>query len=102
MITSVVNNAYVGPTDKSEDHASVKPVDMLSYFFKMFIDENSKVLDPTCGSGTALSSALAARRWSARGRVGECWAAFTSHSFATKGAIATTGASSCLSVLFAI
>ena len=43
---TVVDNAYVGPTDKSEDHASVKPVDMLSYFFKMFIDEMTRLAGP--------------------------------------------------------
>lgn len=30
---------------------------MLRHFFRMFVDENSKVLDPTCGSGSALRAA---------------------------------------------
>lgn len=52
-----VDNAYVGGIDRSADHASVKSEVMLRHFFRMFVDENSKVLDPTCGSGTALRAA---------------------------------------------
>jgi DNA modification methylase len=56
-IVTLKPNAYVGGTDKSEDHPTAKPYAMLREFFPMFIDENSKVLDPTCGSGTALRAA---------------------------------------------
>jgi DNA modification methylase len=52
-----VANAYVGPTDRSADHPSAKPEAMLREFFEMFVDEKSKVLDPTCGSGSALRAA---------------------------------------------
>ena len=36
---------------------SAKPEPVLRHFFRMFVDENSTVLDPTCGSGTALRAA---------------------------------------------
>jgi hypothetical protein len=57
VIVSSVDNAYVGPTDKSEDHPTAKSKAMLCHFFRMFVDENTKMLDPTCGSGTALRAA---------------------------------------------
>jgi len=56
-IVSAVSNAYGAPTDRSIDHMSPKPEPVLHYFFRMFIDKNSYVLDPTCGSGTALCAA---------------------------------------------
>jgi ParB-like chromosome segregation protein Spo0J len=56
LIVSSVANLYPAPTDSSQ-HISAKPEPMLRHFFRMFVDENSKVLDPTCGSGTALRAA---------------------------------------------
>jgi DNA modification methylase len=38
-------------------HRSQKPLAVLSHFFQMFVDDTSLVLDPTCGSGTALIAA---------------------------------------------
>jgi DNA modification methylase len=35
----------------------VKPEAILRHFFEMFVDENTLMLDPTCGSGTALRAA---------------------------------------------
>lgn len=35
-------------------HRSQKPLAVLDHFFSMFVDESSKVLDPTAGSGTSL------------------------------------------------
>jgi hypothetical protein len=55
-IVSSVGNAYAAPTD-GRQHVSVKPEPVLRHFFRMFIDENSTVLDPTCGSGSALRAA---------------------------------------------
>jgi hypothetical protein len=55
-ILTPVANAYAGPTDGS-GHPSAKPKDMLGHFFEMFVDENTRMLDPTCGSGTALCAA---------------------------------------------
>lgn len=55
-IISAVSNAISAPTDRGF-HMSVKPEPVLRHFFRMFIDENSVVLDPTCGSGSALRAA---------------------------------------------
>lgn len=57
VIANSVANAYFAPTDKTADHPSAKPEDMLRHFFRMFVDDKSKVLDPTCGSGSALRAA---------------------------------------------
>jgi hypothetical protein len=56
-ILTPIANAYFGPTDGSADHLSPKPKDMLSHFFEMFVDVNTRMLDPTCGSGTSLRAA---------------------------------------------
>jgi DNA modification methylase len=55
-IVSSVANAYAAPTDRAQ-HMSTKPEPVLRHFFRMFVDENSTVLDPTCGSGSALRAA---------------------------------------------
>lgn len=55
-IVKAVSNAYGAPTDKSL-HPSTKPEPMLRHFFQMFVDENTRILDPTCGSGAALRAA---------------------------------------------
>ena len=62
-IISPIANLYACPTSKSI-HPSEKPEPMLKHFFRMFIDDYSEVLDPTCGSGTAIRAAmeLGARR----------------------------------------
>lgn len=56
LIIRAVSNAYGSPSTK-EIHQSEKPEPMLRHFFSMFVDENSRVLDPTCGSGTSLRAA---------------------------------------------
>ena len=56
-IITPVSNAYACPTSKSF-HASEKPEPMLRHFFRMFVDGYSEVLDPTCGSGTAVRAAF--------------------------------------------
>lgn len=43
--------------DDDRIHRSQKPLPVLSHFFDMFVDEHSRVLDPTCGSGTSLIAA---------------------------------------------
>jgi hypothetical protein len=58
-IVQAVANSYSAPSDRSI-HMSVKPVPVLRHFFRMFVDTNSIVLDPTCGSGSALRAADAA------------------------------------------
>lgn len=52
-IVRSVANAYSGPTTK-KFHMSEKPYAMLSHFFRMFVDESTVMLDPTCGSGMAI------------------------------------------------
>lgn len=57
-IISAVNNAYPAPTAGAEGiHISEKPEPMLRHFFRMVVDENTAILDPTCGSGSALRAA---------------------------------------------
>jgi hypothetical protein len=56
VLTASGVNACSAPTDTS-DHPTAKPYDMLRKFFPMFVDENTKMLDPTCGSGTSLRAA---------------------------------------------
>lgn len=55
-IVRAKSNAYSSPTD-SKFHMSTKPEPMLRYFFEMLVDENTVLLDPTCGSGSALRAA---------------------------------------------
>jgi len=55
-IVRAVANAYSAPT-VSERHMSEKPEPMLRHFFRMLVDENTVMLDPTCGSGSALRAA---------------------------------------------
>lgn len=56
LIVKPVGNAYAAPTDK-EWHTSTKTESMLRFFFQMFVDETTRLLDPTCGSGSALRAA---------------------------------------------
>lgn len=55
-IIKATSDTYGSPTDK-EYHVSTKAVPMLRYFFQMFVDQNTRLLDPTCGSGAALRAA---------------------------------------------
>jgi hypothetical protein len=59
-IVQSVSNAIAKLTDRS-DHMSIKPEPVLDHFFRMFVDESTAMLDPTCGSGTALRAAEARR-----------------------------------------
>jgi len=56
QIVRIVGDAYSAPTDKRH-HISCKPEPMLKHFMQMLVDEHSRVLDPTCGSGSALRAA---------------------------------------------
>lgn len=58
QIAKLKSDAYSAPTDKSI-HVSAKPEVMLKHFMEMFVDENTNMLDPTCGSGTSLRAAEA-------------------------------------------
>ncbi|KKN65212.1 hypothetical protein LCGC14_0483880 [marine sediment metagenome] len=59
IIRPTVNGHWSSSGRRSEAlHVSSKPAEMLRDFTRMFIDSDSIVLDPTCGSGTALEVAL--------------------------------------------
>lgn len=51
-----ISNSVSSPSQRDE-HMSIKPEAMLSTFFRMFVDQNTIMLDPTCGSGGALRAA---------------------------------------------
>lgn len=55
-IIKSVSDVYGAPTSK-EIHQSEKPEPMLRYFMQMFVDETTRMLDPTCGSATSLRAA---------------------------------------------
>jgi ParB-like chromosome segregation protein Spo0J len=56
LIVKAVANSYAGATDR-EHHPSTKPEPMLRHFMTMLVDENTTMLDPTCGAGSALRAA---------------------------------------------
>lgn len=55
-IIKAVSNAIYTPQGK-KSHLSEKPVAVFEHFFQMLVDENTRILDPTCGSGNALAVA---------------------------------------------
>ena len=55
-IVRAVANGYSAPTVRDR-HMSEKPESVLRHFFSMLVDENTVMLDPTCGSGSALRAA---------------------------------------------
>lgn len=55
-MVGAVANAYAAPTVRDR-HMSEKPEPVLNHFFRMLVDEHTRLLDPTCGSGSALRSA---------------------------------------------
>ena len=57
-IVRPTSNSISSPSQRDE-HMSIKPEAMLSGFFRMFVDSNTILLDPTCGSGGALRAAEA-------------------------------------------
>lgn len=58
LIAKAVSNWYGCQTDKKY-HPSTKPLSMLEHFFTMFVDESTRMLDPTCGSGSSIRAAEA-------------------------------------------
>jgi len=58
FLVQPVADSWSGPATKESGHVSEKPVPMLSHFFRMFVDEHTRMLDPTAGSFTSLSTAL--------------------------------------------
>ena len=59
-LRQAVANIVDSPTIKSF-HASEKPLGVLNHFFKALCDSSSRVLDPTCGSGTSIRAAANAK-----------------------------------------
>jgi len=56
VVVRSVSDTHGAATSK-EVHQSEKPEPMLRHFFSMFVDEHTRMLDPTCGSGTSLRAA---------------------------------------------
>jgi ParB/RepB/Spo0J family partition protein len=55
-LVRLASNAYGAPKEASS-HPSTKPEAMLRHFLGMVCDANTRLLDPTCGSGSALRAA---------------------------------------------
>jgi ParB family chromosome partitioning protein len=57
-VVSAVSNSIALPSDRAtRDHLSHKPLPVLQHFFRMLVDDSTTLLDPTCGSGTAIRAA---------------------------------------------
>lgn len=56
QVVQIVGDAVAASTDKRW-HISTKPEGMLRHFFTMLVDESTSLLDPTCGSGSAIRAA---------------------------------------------
>ena len=56
LIVRAASNAYAAPTGV-KSHQSEKPEPVLRHFMQMFVDTHTKLLDPTCGSGSSLRAA---------------------------------------------
>lgn len=54
-----INNASISSPKKVpvKLHRSQKHLPVLSHFFSMFVDSSTRMLDPTCGSGTSVLAA---------------------------------------------
>lgn len=57
FVVSPVSNSFAAPGGGKELHMNEKPVVMLRHFMRMFVDENTRMLDPTCGSANAVKAA---------------------------------------------
>ncbi len=67
-VAKVKADIYGAPTVREPNaHASEKPQPMLQHFFEMYVDEYTRMLDPTCGSGSSVRAALALGAGSALG-----------------------------------
>lgn len=53
-----LENDHIAANLDEKLHMSQKPIKVLTHLLSMFIDEHTAVLDPTCGSGSALNAAL--------------------------------------------
>jgi len=55
-VAKIISNIIAAPATK-HFHASEKPRAVLDKLLSAFVDDSSRVLDPTCGSGTAIQAA---------------------------------------------
>jgi ParB/RepB/Spo0J family partition protein len=58
LLVKPVSNAISAQTNK-EFHPHTKPEPVLKHFLQMFVDNNTRMLDPTCGGGSSLRAAEA-------------------------------------------
>ena len=59
FIVRPVSNSTSHPRGAAtSEHISAKPLPVVEHFLSMLVDENTDVLDPTCGSGTAVAAAI--------------------------------------------
>jgi hypothetical protein len=56
VLVQPLANAYNAPTARAL-HPSAKPEPVLRHFFRMFVDDTTRMLDPTCGGGSSLRAA---------------------------------------------
>lgn len=56
LIIRAVSNTHSSPPDRKL-HPSAKPEPMLRHFMSMFVDNGTRMLDPTCGSASSLRAA---------------------------------------------
>lgn len=58
QIAKLENDHFACPLEDSKLHLNQKPVAMLKHFLTLVVDEHTALLDPTCGSGSALTAAM--------------------------------------------
>lgn len=58
LIAPLPNCVAERANKRHAQHTSEKPEAMLRQFFKMLVDSQTRVFDPTCGSGSALSASI--------------------------------------------
>lgn len=59
-VVRAVAMSYAAPTGRATRlHISEKPEPVLRHFFRMYVDETTRMLDPTCGSGSSVRAAEA-------------------------------------------
>lgn len=66
-IIRAVPNLFTGTVLRTGEHMSEKSQEMLQHFFAMFVDEGTRMLDPTCGSGSSLRAAISLKARSVLG-----------------------------------
>lgn len=57
-VVQAVSNGIAAPTVRDK-HMSEKPEAVLRHYFRMLCDDTTSLLDPTCGSGSAIRAAKA-------------------------------------------